>query len=65
VGAKLLEAYEAEVAKVSGHAFLLASQDNAGAHRFYERHGYRRVGLLPALVLPDEDEVLFWKRLRT
>lgn len=64
VGAKLLEAYEAGVAKDSGHAFLLASIDNAGAHRFYERHGYRRVGVLPSLVLPGEDEVLFWKRLR-
>lgn len=64
VGAKLLTAYEAEVARQSGHAFLLASHDNAGAHRFYERHGYRRVGVLPALVLPGEDEVLFWKRLR-
>ena len=64
VGAALLAAYEAETAKVSGHAFLLASQGNAGAHRFYERHGYRRVGLLPSLVLPGEDEVMFWKRLR-
>jgi ribosomal protein S18 acetylase RimI-like enzyme len=64
VGAKLLEGYEAEVAKASHHAFLLASLDNAGAHRFYERHGYRRVGVLPSLVLPGEDEVLFWKRLR-
>ncbi len=63
VGAKLLEGYEAEVAKASGHAFLLASLDNTGAHRFYERHGYRRVGVLPSLVLPGEDEVLFWKRL--
>jgi ribosomal protein S18 acetylase RimI-like enzyme len=64
VGEQLLLAYEAEVAKASGHAFLLASLDNAGAHRFYERHGYRRVGVLPSLVLPGEDEVLFWKRLR-
>ncbi len=64
VGATLLQAYEAEVAKASGHAFLLASLDNTGAHRFYERHGYRRVGVLPSLVLPGEDEVLYWKRLR-
>jgi ribosomal protein S18 acetylase RimI-like enzyme len=64
VGKRLLFAYEVEVVKVSGHAFLLASKDNAGAHRFYERHGYQRIGVLPSLVLPGEDEILFWKRLR-
>lgn len=64
VGAALLAAYEVEVAKVSGHAFLLTSGSNAGAQRFYERYGYRRVGLLPSLVLPGEDEVLYWKRLK-
>ena len=64
VGKALLDAWEAETAKASAHAFLLASRDNAGAHRFYERHGYLRVGVLPSLVLPGEDEVLFWKRLR-
>lgn len=63
VGAALLAAYEAEVAKVSAHAFLLTSESNAGAQRFYERYGYRRVGLLPSLVLPGEDEALYWKRL--
>ncbi len=63
VGAALLSAYEAETSKVSGHAFLLVSASNAGAQRFYRRHGYSRVGTLPELVLPGEDEVMFWKRL--
>jgi ribosomal protein S18 acetylase RimI-like enzyme len=65
LGAALLAAWEAETLHQSGHAFLLASVDNRAAHRFYERHGYLRIGVLPALVLPGEDEVLFWKRLRT
>ncbi len=64
LGAALLAAYEAEVARTSAHAFLLTSASNGGAQRFYERLGYRRVGALPALVLPDEDELLYWKRLR-
>ncbi len=63
-GAALLAAFEAEVVRESPHAFLLVSDFNAGAQRFYERHGYARVGPLPALVLPGVAEVLYWKRLR-
>jgi GNAT superfamily N-acetyltransferase len=63
-GLALLRAFEAEVAKVSRHAFLLVSDFNAGAIRFYEREGYVRAGALPGLVLPDVAEVLYWKRLR-
>ncbi len=63
-GVALLRAFEAETARASGHAFLLVSDFNAGAMRFYEREGYARVGALPGLVLPDVAEVLYWKRLR-
>ena len=63
-GASLLAAFEAETARESRHAFLLVSDFNEGAQRFYERHGYARVGALPALVLADVAEVMYWKRLR-
>jgi len=63
-GAALLGAFEAEVARESRHAFLLVSDFNEGAQRFYERHGYARVGAVPGLVLPDVAEVIYWKRLR-
>ncbi len=63
-GAALLAAFEEAVSRESAHAFLLVSDFNDGAQRFYERHGYRRVGALPGLVLPDVGEVLYWKRLR-
>jgi GNAT superfamily N-acetyltransferase len=63
-GVALLRAFEAETARASAHAFLLVSDFNAGAQRFYEREGYVRVGPLPGLVLPDVAEVLYWKRLR-
>jgi ribosomal protein S18 acetylase RimI-like enzyme len=63
-GAQLLAAFEAEVARRSASAFLLVSDFNDGAQRFYERHGWTRVGPLPGLVLPDVAEVLYWKRLR-
>ncbi|SRR6266511_376482 len=64
VGAALLRAFEAETARASAHAFLLVSDFNDGAQRFYEREGWVRVGALPGLVLPDVAEVLYWKRLR-
>lgn len=63
VGAALLAAFEEAVAGWSGHAFLLVSDFNHGARRFYARHGYAQVGRLPALVAPDVDELLFWRRL--
>lgn len=63
-GAALLAAFEAETARESRHAFLLVSDFNEGARRFYERHGYARAGALPALVLADVAELLYWKRLR-
>lgn len=64
VGAALLSAFEAEVAAVSAHAFLLCSDFNEGAQRFYERHGWAPVGALPGLVLPDVAERIYWKRVR-
>jgi GNAT superfamily N-acetyltransferase len=64
VGGALLDAFEAEVARESRHAFLLVSDFNGGAQRFYERRGYARVGAVPGLVLPEVAEVIYWKRLR-
>jgi GNAT superfamily N-acetyltransferase len=63
-GAALLAAFEDETAKESRHAFLLVSDFNEGAQRFYERHGYVRAGALRGLVLPDVAELLYWKKLR-
>jgi hypothetical protein len=40
------------------------SDFNVDAHRFYEKHGYVKVGALPKLVRPDVDELIYWKRLR-
>lgn len=63
VGDLLLAAAEERAAAWARHLLLLASHDNLGAHRFYERRGYRRIGQLAELVLPGVDEVLFQKRL--
>jgi len=64
VGAALLAAFEDEAAAAGAHAFLLCSDFNGPAQRFYERHGWGRAGALPGLVLPGVDELVYWKRLR-
>jgi GNAT superfamily N-acetyltransferase len=63
-GTRLLLAVEDAARTRANHLYLLATTDNTGAHRFYERHGYRHVGDLPGLVVPDLDEALFHKALR-
>ena len=65
VGVELLSAFERETFAQSGHAFLLVSDFNTPAQRFYERHGYRRVGEIPALVVAGITELLYWKRRPT
>jgi GNAT superfamily N-acetyltransferase len=63
IGSALLAAYEDAVATQSRHTFLLCSDFNIDAQRFYERHGYSQVGRLPSLVVTGVDELIYWKRL--
>jgi ribosomal protein S18 acetylase RimI-like enzyme len=63
LGSSLLAAFERAVGERSRHAFLLVSDFNEQAQRFYARRGYTQVGRLPALVVPDVDELLYWRRL--
>jgi GNAT superfamily N-acetyltransferase len=64
IGSALLQAVERHARERANHMYLLATSDNSGARRFYERHGYRHVGDLPGLVWPDLDEALYYKTLR-
>ena len=61
LGARLLEAYEAACAQPSGGYFLLTSDFNEGAQRFYQRHGYQPVGQLPGFAVPGVTERVYWK----
>ncbi len=42
--------------------FLLVSDFNGAAQRFYARLGYQQIGAIPAFVLPDITELIFYKR---
>lgn len=61
VGTALLAEFEAACAAAPGGWFLLASDFNDGARRFYERHGYRVVGALPSFAAPGVSERVLWK----
>lgn len=63
VGGALLRHIEAAYRGRTGNLWLLVSAFNTGASRFYERHGFRKIGLIPDLVVPGEDEVLMRKVL--
>lgn len=63
VGSALLQAAEVAAGQHRGDMFLLAADFNTDAHRFYERHQYVRVGVLPDYVVSGVSEYIYWKRL--
>lgn len=60
IGAALLAGAEAAA---GDQLFLLVSDFNVDAQRFYQRHGYTQIGAVPGFVLPDVTELIMWKRL--
>jgi GNAT superfamily N-acetyltransferase len=64
VGALLLGEIERRAAEEAKDLFLLVSDFNQDAQRFYRRHGYEQVGALPDYVLPNVSELIFRKRFK-
>ncbi len=62
VGRALMEFVEAQMFAQGRDLFLLVSDFNADAQRFYRRLGYQPVGALPDYVVPGVSELIFWKR---
>ncbi len=63
IGAALLRHTERLALEYAKDMFLLVSDFNVDAQRFYQRHGYAQVGAIPGYVLPDVTELIFRKRL--
>ena len=63
VGSMLLEEAERTAREVCSDLFLLVSDFNKAAQRFYQRNGYQQIGAIPGYMLPDVTELIFWKRL--
>lgn len=64
LGALLLGEIERRAAEVASDLFLLVSDFNEGAQRFYKKHGFEAIGAIPGYVLPDVTELIFRKTLR-
>jgi ribosomal protein S18 acetylase RimI-like enzyme len=61
VGDALMDAAEEIMFEKTKDIFLLVSDFNDGAQRFYQRRGYAQVGALTGYVLPDVVELIFRK----
>lgn len=64
LGAVLMRAFEAIAASEGPDAFLMVSDFNADARRFYRRLGWTEVGGVPGYVQAGVVEILMWKRVR-
>jgi ribosomal-protein-alanine N-acetyltransferase len=64
LGGLLLDAAEARAWDVADDLFLLTSDFNTDAQRFYTRHGYQQIGAIPDYVINGLTELIFRKRLK-
>lgn len=62
IGHALLEHAEAVMFQDNDAVFLLVSDFNLSAQRFYAQRGYQQVGAIPDYVMPGISELLFCKR---
>jgi GNAT superfamily N-acetyltransferase len=63
IGSALMNEVERIAGQSSTELFLLVSDFNTAAQRFYQHRGFRQIGVIPQYVLPDVDEHIYWKRL--
>lgn len=62
IGEALMAHAEAAMFAAVESIFLLVSDFNDAAQRFYQRLGYQQVGAIPEFVLPGVNELIFYKR---
>jgi len=63
IGARLLRFVEEKFAE-RGHLFLLVSSFNERAQKFYQRHGFQKVGEIDDYIVAGKSELIYHKRLR-
>lgn len=64
IGQQLLTLAEDNIVKTKSHMFLMVSDINVNAQRFYQRLGYQHVGAVPGFAIPTITEFIYWKRLK-
>jgi ribosomal protein S18 acetylase RimI-like enzyme len=63
LGGKLLAYVERDCLGFADQLFLLVSDFNIEAQKFYRAQGYQHIGTIPAYILPDVAEFIYHKRL--
>ena len=63
IGGQLLSYVEGDCKHFSDQLFLLVSDFNSDAQKFYQRQGYKHIGTIPNYVLADVDELIYHKPL--
>ena len=64
LGTAVLECIESEIRGTSSNIWACVSSFNTDAQRFYARHGFETIGVIPDLLRPGFSEVLIRKHLR-
>ena len=64
LGSELMTFAEQTTSRLSPNFYLCVSSFNREAQAFYKKLGYAKTGELPGLIVPDESEYIYWKRLR-
>jgi GNAT superfamily N-acetyltransferase len=62
IGTELLQWAESKASPHSNNLWLLTSSFNHPALKFYQRHGFKQIGIIEGLVHHDHDELLLRKR---
>jgi ribosomal protein S18 acetylase RimI-like enzyme len=62
IGQALMDFAEEQVFRQASELFLLVSDFNTAAQRFYLRRGFAQVGALPDYILPGVSELIYLKR---
>ncbi|MBX7245558.1 MAG: GNAT family N-acetyltransferase [Candidatus Sumerlaeaceae bacterium] len=63
IGAALLDYAEALTSEVSPRVYLCVSEVNTGARKFYEHHGYRKIGAIENCLMQGNTEYIMLKDL--
>lgn len=63
IGADLMNTAEVDIVNITPHIFLLTSDFNEDAQRFYHRLGYENIGEVPNFAKDGISEMIFYKRL--
>ncbi len=63
IGKVLMHTVENMAARRTSDIFLLATDSNQSAQRFYQREGYQQIGAIPDYVINGITELIFYKKL--